>query len=662
MKRDDIDEIGVVFGKDLIEVLRDYRTLIAMILMPVIIYPALLVLPSSIAHHLKSDMKGKRYNVCLIGDYTTAIESFRQSKTINLISVYKQADPDKLLAGKAADIVVSFPQRFGEMIEGKWTGIPKVTIYYDARRDKNLIALAEVRMALNQLRAGYVQKRLDTLGIAMPQKYALDFSELKISRAESLASEPVRNLLPFLLFTMLTVSIIYPALDVITGERERNTLPLLLMSPTERRNIMFGKFLVVFAIGTAALIIGLSSIYLFVQIGGNRADDLLQLKFPLHAMGMCVLVSVPLVVTLSALSIVLASWCKSFQQGQGYFVPFLLLSMGASSVCSLPELKLSSGVAFVPVVNTALALKEVLTGHIDLLWLSISTIVATGFAVYVTYLSSRILDSERLLYGVADSRARRRISGNYTPEVAGLVFVTFLLMFYVGQTLQGLDVIVGSLLTMVLVILLPAVLLLRHLKLPMMSTMSIVKPRPLALIGAVLVTPICIVLSHLVYQLQNCIVPAPEAYTRIFTRLIIENDKPLWLCLIGIAVAPGICEELLFRGTILGLLRPKLKPVVLCLTVGLLFGMFHMSLFRIAPTAVLGVVLTVLTMWTGSIFPAILVHILNNSAAIIMGKHHLDETFMSYWPAHLLLGVVGVLVLTRARSEKQDRKTEIPGI
>jgi len=658
---DDFEEIKVVFAKDLIEVLRDYRTLIVMIIMPVIIYPALLVLPSNIAQHVKHDYKNKRYNICLIGDSSPAIEFFRKAKVLTLTKVLEDGNPDKLLAAHVADIVVTFPQEFTAQLQTIPKQSPRVNIYYDARRDQNLLALAEVRLVLSQLRGKIVQQRLDALGIKTPQKYELTFSELKVENKKSLASEPVRNLLPFMLFTMLAVSIIYPALDVITGERERNTLPLLLMSATKRHNIMYGKCLVVFLFGFSALMIGLSSIYIFIQLAGQRADDLLVMKFPLDALLMCMLISIPLVVTLSSLSILLASWCKTFQQGQGYFVPFLFMAMGASSVCSLPELQLSSGVAFIPVVNTALSLKEVLAGHIDVLWLSISALVTMIFAVYVTYLASTILDSERLLYGVTDSRARRRLSGDYGLEIMLLCFTTFFLMFYVGQTLQGWDIIVGSLFTQVLVILLPAVALLKHLNLPLVKTMSLKAPHPLSFLGALLVTPLCILLSIGVYNLQSQIVPAPEAFTTMFTRLIMDNDKPLWLCLLGIAVAPGICEELLFRGAILGLVRPKLTPLQQCIFVGVLFGLFHMSVFRVAPTGVLGVVLTALTVWTGSIYPSMLVHILNNSAAILMGKYHLEETFVSYWPATVLLGLVGLVLLIKAKPKKSDRLPESLG-
>ena len=51
---------------------------------------------------------------------------------------------------------------------------------------------------------------------------------------------------------------------------------------------------------------------------------------------------------------------------------------------------------------------------------------------------------------------------------------------------------------------------------------------------------------------------------------------------------------------------------------GALFGLFHLDIFRIPPIAVLGMVLTYLTVRTGSIFAAMLVHLMNNAFAILL--------------------------------------------
>lgn len=641
----DRHEIVVVFKKDLLEVLRDYRTLCVMILMPVLIYPALLVLPSKLADNLESTMKTRHFKVCLIGDTADSMKFFVKKKSID-VSAIDNGDPEQILSNQHVAVVVKFPEKFDESIT-TFDTIPKVSIFYDARRDQNLLALAEVRSVLTQFKNSIVRKRFESLNVPVPQKYFISFDEIRTRQDQSLASEPVRNMLPFLLFIMVTISIIYPSLDIITGERERNTLPLLLMSPTNRRNIMVGKFLVVCSIGLAAMLVGLTSIFLFVKFWGTDPTKAWSLNFPATAMLMCALISVPLVAALASLAIMLSAWCKTFQQGQGYFVPFLLVVMGATSVCSLPELKLSSGIAFIPLANVALCMKEVLSGLFDPFWVAITVAGSTVFAFFVTLEASKVLDSEKLLFGIENSRERRRANGDYLPEVALLLAVAFLLMFYVGQTLQMQDLMYGSILTQISVIFAPALLLVKLMKLPVLSTWSFRRPTGLGLLAALFLAPFCMVLSMAIYQIQSLVFPAPEEFTKMFTRMLVDSDKPMIVTFIAIALFPGICEEILFRGTILGLVRKRFTPIWSAIVVGLAFGAFHLSIFRVAPTGVLGIVLSALTLATRSIFPAMLLHILNNGMALAMTKYKLEPLLQEYWYVCAISGMVGFLILYR---------------
>jgi membrane protease YdiL (CAAX protease family) len=87
-----------------------------------------------------------------------------------------------------------------------------------------------------------------------------------------------------------------------------------------------------------------------------------------------------------------------------------------------------------------------------------------------------------------------------------------------------------------------------------------------------------------------------------------------------LALLPAICEEIFFRGMLLYGLRGRLSPVRLALVNGLVFGLFHVALFRILPAGYLGVVLAAVTLITGSIFPAMLWHALNNGFVLLMGR------------------------------------------
>src|ERR1022692_4258457 len=82
-------------------------------------------------------------------------------------------------------------------------------------------------------------------------------------------------------------------------------------------------------------------------------------------------------------------------------------------------------------------------------------------------------------------------------------------------------------------------------------------------------------------------------------------------------VLPGIFEELTFRGMLLHGLHRRLRPVALVLVVGVVFGIYHVALFRFVPTACLGAMFAAVTLLTRSIYPAMLWHALSNALGLL---------------------------------------------
>jgi membrane protease YdiL (CAAX protease family) len=89
----------------------------------------------------------------------------------------------------------------------------------------------------------------------------------------------------------------------------------------------------------------------------------------------------------------------------------------------------------------------------------------------------------------------------------------------------------------------------------------------------------------------------------------------LFLC----AVSPAICEEAAFRGVILSGLKGKLARWQTVVVVGLLFGFFHLSIYRLAPTALLGMLITFAVLQTRSILSGILIHFGVNAMVFATG-------------------------------------------
>ncbi len=130
--------------------------------------------------------------------------------------------------------------------------------------------------------------------------------------------------------------------------------------------------------------------------------------------------------------------------------------------------------------------------------------------------------------------------------------------------------------------------------------------------------PGSVLLTGVVVELQSRFLPMSDTLVKSMTEMMTPKDQPMWMILFAMAIMPGICEEVLFRGAIFGLLRRKFNSVNCCILVGVLFGIFHLSGYRLLPTAVLGITLTFMVYRIGSIFPSMLFHASHNALAIIV--------------------------------------------
>jgi membrane protease YdiL (CAAX protease family) len=130
----------------------------------------------------------------------------------------------------------------------------------------------------------------------------------------------------------------------------------------------------------------------------------------------------------------------------------------------------------------------------------------------------------------------------------------------------------------------------------------------------------CVGLVPLVAELamlQDLVIPIPEdlleAMKEAFT---VKEGESLFLSFIAFSITPAICEEVLFRGFLLTGLLSRLDQRGAATLTGILFGLFHLNVYRFLPTAVIGIVLGFVVLRSGSLFTGIVFHALNNAIAL----------------------------------------------
>jgi sodium transport system permease protein len=155
----------------------------------------------------------------------------------------------------------------------------------------------------------------------------------------------------------------------------------------------------------------------------------------------------------------------------------------------------------------------------------------------------------------------------------------------------------------------------------------------------ILLIPSANVMGVGIFRLASLILPVPAQMIEQFAQSIMPKELPVWQMILFLAVLPAISEEIAFRGTLLYGLRHKFRPAALAVVVGIIFGLFHISYYRIIPTGFLGIILTAIVLLTGSIFPSMALHFGNNAFSYLMTKWGSPIDKMDWW-AYLLATAV----------------------
>lgn len=207
-------------------------------------------------------------------------------------------------------------------------------------------------------------------------------------------------------------------------------------------------------------------------------------------------------------------------------------------------------------------------------------------------------------------------------QAALLVLAVMGLILMAGQYLQSIDLIGGLLATEWGMVALPVLLLVWLGRMDPVAVLSLRRAPWRAWVGALAAgLSGWFLVGMLVEGLQQRFMPMPKELMEQLTRALFSQQRPLALDLLALALSPAICEELLFRGVLLRASQTVLRTPALLLLNGVMFGIFHLSIYRFFPTMALGMVLTLIVVRSRSILPAMLFHLLNNTCALLAGRY-----------------------------------------
>ncbi len=627
-----------IFRKELLDMLRDKRTLVAMVAVPVLLYPALFVAGSQVALLQQDQLDRDVSEVAVLPEDNAVLVEWVEA--IGQVVVVNVDDPVAALSDGRLDAVAAADAGFADAVERD--GTASVTIRYDATEAISREAAYRVRRGLEDRAQRLLEARLDALGMDHAFGTPLLVEQTDVAPPEKTTGTILGMVLPIILVLMVGVGAFYPAIDLTAGEKERGTFETLLATPVSPPEIVFGKFLAVFCLSLFTGLLNLASMMVTVAFQLWQLEDRLgvfELELSPGTMVLIVLTLVPVAFLLSALMMSLAICTRSFREGQNLVTPFLLVLLFPAAYVAVPGAALTPTTALVPIANVALLFRDLMVGE-GTAW-GIGAVVSStcAYAALALLLASRLFSSEEVV--LSEDRGvpltwRRSAFIRRTRPTPGIalsaVAISILLSFYLGSWWQGQHAILGLLATQWLLILAPTVALLWYVRVDLREALSLRVPAPAPTVAAIIVAGAWTVLAIQASVWQNRLLPMPEVLEEAMKRLFDPAATGVGVVgmVFAVAISPAICEEVLYRGALLSGLREKLPGWAVIVVVGLFFGMAHFSVHR-APVVVLGGIVLAYVVWrSGSLFLGMLVHGALNTFGVLAAMERLPEPVQEF--------------------------------
>ncbi len=666
--------VRTIFGKELLDTVRDRRTVIAMIVVPIVLYPTLIIATSQIAMVQQSRIEKTASRVAIEGPGGPVLREWLSSNDrIELVET-QQARID--IESGQIDAIVSADRPLAALEAANDSA--SVVITFDITESKSRQAADRVEGVLAKKRDSLLVGRLERNGLPATFSRPLEWKRDNVAPPEKSTGALLGSILPLLLVVTLGIGAFYPAVDLTAGEKERGTFETLLSTPTSKLEIVWGKFLAVFSLAMITGLLNLASmagalIFQIRQLAGTsrEAGQVFNIdlsSIPPIAIVAALVLLVPLAFFISAMMMTVALFARSFKEAQNFVTPVFLFIVLPASITTLPDFELTTATQFLPIGNVSLLFREMMSGAATLDQFFVVLLCTCVYAAFALVIASWVFQREEVILneerGIPLTLRRSQFIPRDHPtpgQALGMFTVVMLLIFYLATYFQGRDLISGLIITEYGLILVPVAVWLWYTRVDLRAALHLAMPNTLSLVGTLLIAPAWVILSLQLGIWWNEVLPFPKEFAEVMEKALGLNPDAnvLWLLFV-IALSPAICEEALFRGPLISAFRGRLPNWLIVFGGGAAFGVFHLSIYRVFPTAMTGFVFTWLVLQTRSIVTSAIAHLILNGTIILVATQHLPDFILTYLrdadtegiPTWLLGGaaalfVAGVLLVMR---------------
>ena len=412
------------------------------------------------------------------------------------------------------------------------------------------------------------------------------------------ATASLVGVIPLVLILMTITGAVYPAIDLTAGERERGTMEAMIATPAPRFALLLSKYAAVVTVAFLTALANLFATWVTFSFGGLGKAIFGPAGFSLWTLLQILPILTIFAAFFSSILLALCSFAKSFKEAQAYLIPVMLICLAPGLVTLMPNIEFTNLFAVVPLLNVLLLSRDIMTGQPPLVpsFIAVITTIAYGAAALV--IASHLFGTSHSVMGSQSTWSdlvRRPSKRRDSPDL-GLFFIYLAFLFPVlfvissmaswfegaTDTLMGLN----ALALVSLFIVVPfawlsfnRVRLIPSIRLGDGSSNAMAWSARSTRLAGMILASLLVGSTLWMFALEGVLLFKSWSLSEHIDQL--ESLKQKWLdipfgwILLTQALSPAIAEEFFFRGFALSAFLGRTNQVRSVLYSAFLFGLFH---------------------------------------------------------------------------------------
>ena len=213
------------------------------------------------------------------------------------------------------------------------------------------------------------------------------------------AMTSLAGILPLILILMTITGAVYPAIDLTAGERERGTMEAMIATPAPRFLLLLSKYVAVVTVAVLTALANLLACWITLSIGGLGRALLGERGLSLLAIVQILPLLVIFAAFFSAILLAMCSFARSFKEAQAYLIPVMLVSLAPALLTLMPNIEFSTLLGIVPLVNILLLSRDIMTGSPQALPAFAAVFSTLLYAAAALVVASRLFGAESATAG-----------------------------------------------------------------------------------------------------------------------------------------------------------------------------------------------------------------------------------------------------------------------